>query len=412
MKNNKKLIQINTVCNGSTGTIMGHIQKTAIDEGYETLSFYGRRNGYEKMPCEKYGSSVSFWLHVVLTTAFDAQGYGSYFYTKKLVNRIRKEKPDIIHLHNLHGYYLHLPTLFKFLKAEFTGKLVWTFHDCWPLTGHCPYFVIAECEKWKTECYDCPNQCNYPISLLWDGSRRNYKWKKELFTGMDNLTITCPSVWMKEKIEQSFMKDTKCVVVPNGIDFSVFYPREVASAVEKYHIPKHKKIILGVASIWESRKGLNDFIELAKILPEEYVIVLVGLSVQQIRKVSVANIIGICRTEDQDELAQLYSTSAIFMNPSKEESFSLVTIEAMACGTPVIALDCSATKELVNESNGVLLSRTDADAYLGAIYRIESANLNKERIIDSVKKFSVKNMTSKMLEVYESPMLIAEENKN
>ena len=400
MKSNRKLIQINTVCNGSTGAIMGHIQKKAMKEGYETLSLYGRRKGYEKMPCEKYGSGLSFWLHVALTTAFDAQGCGSYFYTKKLVGRIRKEQPDIIHLHNLHGYYLYLPILFQFLKTEFKGKVIWTFHDCWPFTGHCPYFVIAECDKWKKECHNCPNQRNYPISLLWDGSRRNYKWKKEMFTGMDNLIITCPSVWMKEKVEQSFLKDAKCEVVPNGIDFSVFYPREDVNVAEKYEIPRDKKIILGVASIWEARKGLNDFIKLAEILPEEYIIVLVGLSGKQIKGISAANIIGIQRTENQDELAQLYSMASVFMNPSKEESFSLVTIEAMACGTPVIALGYSAPRELVNDDNGILLSKTGPDDYLDAIRRIEAADLSKEKIVNSVTPFSVENMTSKMLELY------------
>ncbi len=400
MKNNKKLIQINTVCNGSTGTIMGHIQKKAIAEGYITLSLYGRRQGYKNLPCEKYGSGISFWLHVTLTTAFDAQGCGSYFYTKKLVERIRKEQPDIIHLHNLHGYYLYLPMLFKFLKTEFKGKVVWTFHDCWPFTGHCPYFVIAECDKWKTECYNCPNQRKYPISLLWDGSRRNYRWKKEIFTGMDNLTITCPSVWMKENVEQSFFKDTKCMVVPNGIDFSVFYPREDVSVAEKYRISKDKKIILGVASIWEARKGLNDFIELAEILPEEYIIVLVGLSAKQIKSISATNIIGIQRTENQDELAQLYSMASVFMNPSKEESFSLVTIEAMACGTPVIVLDYSAPRELVNDDNGIVLSKAGADDYIEAIRRIEVSDLSKEKIVASVKSFSVENMTERMMNIY------------
>lgn len=400
MKSNKKLIQINTVCNGSTGTIMRHIQEKAIKEDYDTLSLYGRRKGYANLPCAKYGSSISFWLHVALTTAFDAQGKGSYFYTKKMVDRIRREQPDIIHLHNLHGYYLYLPMLFKFLKKEFKGKIVWTFHDCWPFTGHCPYFVITECDKWKTECYNCPNQRNYPISLLWDGSRRNYMWKKDMFTGLNNLTITCPSEWMKEKVEQSFLKDTKCVVVPNGIDFSVFYPREDVSDTEKYRIPKDKRIVLGVASIWEARKGLNDFIELAEILPEEYMIVLVGLSAKQIKSISATNIIGIQRTENQDELAQLYSMAAVFMNPSKEESFSLVTIEAMACGTPVIALDYSAPKELVKKENGILLSKTEAENYLKAIYQLESTDLIKEKIVDSVKQFSVNNMTSEMLRLY------------
>ena len=401
MKKNKKLIQINTVCNGSTGTIMKHIQKKAIEKGYDTLSLYGRRKGYADLPCAKYGSGISFWIHVVLTTAFDAQGCGSYFYTKKLVNRLRKEQPDIIHLHNLHGYYLYLPMLFRYLKTEFKGKVVWTFHDCWPFTGHCPYFVIAECDKWKTQCYNCPNQRNYPISLFWDGSRHNYLWKKEMFTGMDNLTITCPSEWMKERIEQSFLKDTRCVIVPNGIDFSVFYPRDNRDIADKYDIPKDKKIILGAASIWEERKGLNDFIQLAKILPQEYVIILVGLTDQQIKKITDENIIGIRRTENQDELAQLYSAAIVFMNPSREESFSLVTIEAMACGTPVIALDYSAPKELVKAENGVLLSETKAEYYWNAVCQLEAAKLSKKGIVDSVRQFSVANMTSEMLVLYD-----------
>ncbi len=400
VKRRPKLIQVNTVCNGSTGTIMGHIQRKAMDEGFDTLSLYGRRKGYANLPCKKYGNGISFWLHVALTTAFDAQGRGSYFSTKKMVDRIRKEQPDIIHLHNLHGYYLYLSILFKFLRAEYKGKVVWTFHDCWPFTGHCPYFTIAECDRWKVECHNCPNRRKYPISLLWDGSRRNYRWKKKMFTGLDNLTITCPSEWMKEKVEQSFLKDTKCVVVPNGIDFSVFYPHTNDKVISKYGIPTDKKIILGVASIWEERKGLNDFIELAEILPQEYMIVLVGVTDKQMRKIAASNIIGIRRTENQDELAQLYSLATVFMNPSKEESFSLVTIEAMACGTPVIALDYSAPRELVNKDNGVLLSKTGAEDFLEAIRSIETAGLIKEQIVDSVKQFSVDNMTSEMLKLY------------
>ena len=230
----------------------------------------------------------------------------------------------------------------------------------------------------------------------------NYKWKKEMFVGLDNLTITCPSEWMKDKVEQSFLKDTKCIVVPNGIDFSVFYPHKNDNVTGKYGIPIDKKVILGVASIWEERKGLNDFIELAEILPQEYVIVLVGLTGKQMRKISADNVIGIRRTENQDELAHLYSLATVFMNPSKEESFSLVTIEAMACGTPVIALAYSAPKELVNKDSGILLSKTGAEDYLDAIRRIESAGLLSEKIVDSVKYFSVENMTDEMLEQVKS----------
>lgn len=400
MQRNKKLVQINTVCSGSTGTIMGHIQQAAIEEGYETLSLYGRRKGYKNFPCAKYGNGISFWIHVALTTLFDAQGYGSFFETKRLVNRLRKEQADIIHMHNLHGYYLHLPTLFKYLKNEFKGMLVWTFHDCWPFTGHCPYFVTVGCDKWEQKCYDCPNQRNYPISLFRDGSCYNYRWKKEMFTGMDNLVITCPSMWMKEKVDKSFFKDTKCVVVPNGIDFSIFYPHFEENVMEKYGIPKDKKLILGVANIWEPRKGLDDFRSLADILPEEYCIVLVGLTKRQIKTISAQNIIGIQRTGNQEELAQLYSKATVFMNPSREESFSLVTIEAMACGTPVIVLDSSAPKELVAEDNGIILSEPVAEDYYEAIRSLERVCLEPEGIINTVKKYDINNMSAQMLQLY------------
>lgn len=395
----KKLIQINTVCNGSTGNIMYQIQKAAQNSGYETLSIYGRRKGFSDANCAKYGNGLSFWFHVALTTLFDAHGFGSYIYTKKIIQRLRLEQPDIIHLHNIHGYYLHLPTLFQYLKTEYKGKLVWTLHDCWPLTGHCPYFTIAQCNKWKEECHKCPNKRNYPISLGLDASRRNYVYKKNLFTGIDNLTLTCPSHWLENIIKQSFMKDSKCIVVPNGIDMNKFYPRKENTVIRKYHLPSDKKIILGVASIWEKRKGLEDFIQLSKVLPQNYIIVLVGLSRKQINHLP-NNIIGIPRTESIDELAQLYTIAAVFMNPSKEESFSLVTIEAMACGTPVIALDSSAPKELVNETNGILLSNSNAADYLEAIYSIEKRSLSESDIVNSVQQYSVDCMTQKILEIY------------
>jgi len=396
----KKLVQINTVCNGSTGNIMYQIQKQANDSGYETLSLYGRRKGFDDMPSAKYGNGVSFWIHVILTTVFDAHGLGSYFHTKRMVKRMQEEKPDIIHLHNIHGYYLHLPTLFIYLKNQYTGKLVWTFHDCWPVTGHCPHFVIAQCDKWKTECGNCPNKMSYPISWGFDGSKRNYRMKNRLFTDIKDMVIISPSQWLADIVKQSYFKDTKCVVVPNGINLKIFYPREEDTVTHKYNIPINKKVILGVASIWDERKGLKIFRDLAKAISEEYRIVLVGLSKSQIAQLP-ENIIGIPRTESADELAQLYTKASVFINPSREESFSLVTIEAMACGTPVIAMGTSAPKELVSDVNGVLLSDCNVVDYLKAIQYIENKNFEQDKIVDSVQQYSVENMTKKILEIYD-----------
>lgn len=400
---NKKVVQINTVCNGSTGQIMHDIQLAAQQAGYDTISFVGRRKVYTDVKCEKFGNAASFWLHVILNTLFDIQGKGSYWTTRRLLKRLREEKPDIIHLHNLHGYYLNLSLLFHYLNTEFEGRVYWTFHDCWPFTGHCPYFVMAGCDKWKNECYRCPQKKQYPISFGLDRSTANYKWKKKLFTARKEFVIITPSQWMKGLIRESFFQDRRIEVVNNGIDSSVFYPRtdkeQIAYVLKKYRIPAQKKILLGVASIWERRKGLDLFVRLADDITEDYVIVLVGLSKRQIQKMP-NRIIGVERTENKKELAVLYSASQIFVNPSIEESFSMVTVEAMACGTPVIALDTSAVAELVDTECGVIVSGNNPKIYREAIHHIESAGMKREKIAAKAKRYSKEQMTERVLELY------------
>lgn len=397
----KKLIQINTVCNTSTGKLMGDIQRTADKSGYQTLSIVGRRKVFPDLTCEKIGNGFSFWIHVAINTVFDRQGYGSYFVTKKIVRRLREEKPDIIHLHNLHGYYLNLPLLFNYLSKEFEGKIFWTFHDCWPITGHCAYFSAAGCNKWKSGCGKCPNKTVYPISLFLDASRRNYKDKERMFGGLKNLTIITPSEWMAEWVRQSFLNKYPVQVIPNGIDLETFsYKEPKGELYEKYGIDKTKKVLLGVASIWDKRKGLDDFLLLAKELPVDYQIVLVGLSDSQIKKLP-GNITGISRTENKEELAMLYSMADIFVNPSLEESFSLVTAEALACGTPVIALDTSAVKEFVCEDNGIVLSRHEPENYLSAIKQIEEKRQTRESIRKTALKYDVEVYGKKVIELYE-----------
>lgn len=399
-QNGCKIIQINTVCNTSTGRIMGDIQKAAIKQGYLTLSFVGRRKPFKDIPCERFGTGISFWIHVLFNTFFDRQGFASYFVTKRLIKRLKEERPDIIHLHNLHGYYLNLPLLFRYLKNDFQGRLFWTFHDCWPFTGHCAYFTMAGCNKWETGCYRCPNKTVYPISLFMDASSKNYKDKKKLFGGLKNLTIITPSCWMADLVKQSFMKDYPLEVVSNGIDLSAFKYEIDEKLYIKYKIPREKKIILGVANIWEKRKGLEDFLELSTKLSDDFRIVLVGLSERQI-KMLPPKIIGIERTEDKKELSGIYSLAEILMNPSQEESFSLVTVEALACGTPVIGLDTSAVKELICQDNGIVLSRHRTIDYLNAIKELENKKLSREAVRKTSQKYSENNTTRRILELYE-----------
>lgn len=399
----RKVALINTVCNTSTGRIMGDIQREAEKQGYETVSFVGRRTPFMDLKCIKFGNPISFWLHVAINTVFDKQGYGSFFVTKMLIKRLRKEKPDIIHLHNLHGYYLNIPLLCRYLRNEFKGKIFWTFHDCWPFTGHCAYFTMAGCEKWKKACHHCPNRKEYPVSLLLDRSASNYLIKKELFCGMRDLTILVPSKWMEGLVKESFFKEKKVVITSNGIDINTFSYKMDEKVLKKYKIPEEKKILLGVANIWDKRKGLADFLQLAKVLTEEYQIVLVGLSKRQIRNMP-ENIIGIMRTENTEELVAIYSRADIFINPSVEESFSLVTVEAFSCGTPVIVLDTSAVRELVTVENGIVLNAPSASEYLKAIREIERKSFDRKVVAKCAEKYDNKDCITRIVELYKGSL--------
>ena len=405
----KSLVEINTVVNNSTGRIMHDIQREADISGMETLSIVGRRHVYTDVPCVKYGNAVSFWTHVIWTTLTDRHGLEpvlSVIYTRKMVRRIREANPDIIHLHNIHGYYLHYPTLMKYLAYEYKGKIIWTFHDLWPITGHCPHYVAIDCRKWMTGCNHCPNKKRYPVSLGLDGSRKNYETKKELFTLLSNLTITVPSEWMASQVRQSFMGKYPVEVIHNGIDTVVFdHNRLIADLdIESNKCADEtawsdKKILLSVASIWDERKGLKDLVALSDKLSDDYVMVIVGLSKHQISRLP-KGVIGITRTENIDELVSLYSRAHIFINPSLEESFSLVTVEALSCGCPCIVLDTSAVAELVNDDNGVVLHSHKPEDYLDAIKSIENRGYSRESVRATALKYDNKYMLEGYMRLY------------
>ena len=405
----KSLVEINTVVNNSTGRIMHDIQREADISGMETLSIVGRRHVYTDVPCVKFGNALSFWIHVIWTTLTDRHGLEpvlSSLFTRKMVDRIREANPDIIHLHNIHGYYLHYPTLMKYLAYEYKGKIIWTFHDLWPITGHCAYYSAVNCDKWMTGCNHCPNKKRYPVSLGLDGSRKNYEIKKELFTSLSNLTITVPSEWMASQVRQSFMGKYPVEVIHNGIDTAVFdHNRLIADLdIESNKCADEtacsdKKILLSVASIWDERKGLKDLVALSDKLSDDYVMVIVGLSKHQISRLP-KGVIGITRTENIEELVSLYSRANIFINPSLEESFSLVTVEALSCGCPCIVLDTSAVAELVNDDNGVVLHSHKPEDYLDAIKSIENRRYSRESVRATALKYDNKYMLEGYMRLY------------
>ena len=384
----KKLVQINVTCNGSTGRIMNQIQQTAENEGWEAYSFFGRGKPANEN-CIKIDSKLEILWHVFITRFFNKHGHGSKLATKRMIRKIKKINPDIIHLHNIHGYYVNFKILFNYLK-KCDKKIVWTLHDCWSFTGHCTYFTMAECNKWKKQCDRCVQKNFYPRSLFLDSSKNEYYLKKEMFTNVHDLKIITPSNWLKELVKNSFLKDYEIDVINNGIDLNVFKQassEQIQKTKQKYNLEKYNKIILGVASTWDERKGLNEIKELAKKINEDMIIFVVGLSEKQLKELPF-NIIGIKNTEDINELVTIYSMADILFNPSKEETFSLVTIESIACGTPVIAYDNSAIKELINHENGTLLDyKKNIESniektleYLKISKKIKYKDINKYRI--------------------------------
>ena len=337
-----RILFINSVCNGSTGTICKNLYKAAKEAGHECCIAYGRGKAPEGFDTIKIGNQLDTYLHVLKARVFDASGFGSKHSTKKFIKEIEKFKPDIIHLHNIHGYYVNIEILFKYLKEHPEIKKIWTLHDCWAFTGHCAYYTYAKCDKWKAGCQGhCLNKNEYPKTIF-SRINKNYLRKKELINDIDNMILVTPSKWLKGEVKKSYLNNYQITVINNGVDTEIFKYTE-SDIKERYGI-KDRKVILGVASVWDKRKGLDTFIELSKHLDSEYQIVLIGLNDKQVRSLP-KNIIGINRTENVQELVQWYSAAEVYFNPTLEDNYPTTNLEAIACGTPVVTFDTGGSPE-------------------------------------------------------------------
>ena len=298
---------------------------------------------------------------------FGKHGFYSRKATKKLIEKIREVDPDIIHLHNIHGHYLNVEVLFEYLASS-NKKVIWTLHDCWSFTGHCAYYDYVNCNKWQTECNNCPALREYPRSLIFDRSKESFKDKKRIFNSVEDLTLVTPSRWLEEETKKSFLSKYPVQVINNGIDLSNFKPS--IGDFRKKHGIEEKFIILGVAGVWERRKGLDYFLELAKKAKDDDVIVLVGLSQEQLNKLP-KNIIGISRTNSVKELAEIYTTADVFVNPTLEDNFPTTNLEALACGTPVITFDTGGSPEAVDDQTGIVVEKGDLEGLIKAVQYIK-----------------------------------------
>lgn len=415
----KKLLQINPVLrtSTSTGRIMKEIGELAMANGWESYVAYSKGRdglpGSTSIPVP-VGNKASVAWHGLQTRILDRHGLGSVLATKRFIEDIRRIGPDIIHIHNIHGYFLNYRILFDFLSHSGI-QVIWTVHDCWLYTGHCYHYMYAGCDRWKTGCGHCPQRGKFPRSLFADRSARNFRDKRDAFCSMpeDRLTIVPVSDWMRSEMSESFLKDYRFQVIHNGIDTDVFSPQPaLESEVRRCYGLGDRHVILGIASIWSEEKGLNDFVEMAARLDSDEVIVLVGMDRKQLddvlsrygRTVLGDRMVAVKRTADVHQLAGLYSTADVFVNPTWQDNYPTVNLEAISCGTPVVTYRTGGSIEAVAGDTGFVVEQGDIEGLVDAVRRVET--LGKAHFRDAcrsraVKEFRKEDRYAEYIELYE-----------
>ena len=381
-----KVLQINSVCGiGSTGRIATDIDNILQSKGHDSYIAYGRDALKPQENFLKIGNKLDFYLHILKTRLFDLHGFGSRNATRGLLRKIDEIDPDIIHLHNIHGYYINIELLFNYLK-KIKKPVIWTLHDCWSFTGHCSHFEYEGCECWRIDKNEkCIQKDSYPTSWFLNNSLSNFKRKQELFTGVENLTVVTPSNWLANLARQSLLKEYPVKTINNGINLDIFKP--TPSNLKESLAVENKFIILGVAGVWGEKKGLNHFVELSGKVSKDEAIILVGLTDAQIKSLP-DNIIGIEKTNSIEELAQLYSMADVFVNPTLEDTFPTTNLEALACGTPVITFQTGGSPETIDEKTGLVIEQENTGKLYEAISKIKNGKLklDAQDCVDRARK--------------------------
>lgn len=402
MKRFMKILEINVCCGvGSTGRICTDIADLAEKNGHICKVAYGRDGVLKEH--EKYavriGNKLTVLLDAFLSRIFDNAGFNSKCSTRKFIKWVKQFDPDIIHLHNLHGYYINVEVLFDYLKKA-NKPVIWTLHDCWSFTGHCAHFDAVGCNKWlEGECSSCNHKQEYPSSALFSRAKKNYIRKKNCFCGVEYLRIVTPSEWLADLVKKSFLKEYPVSVISNGIDTSVFTPKE--TCFKKDNGIEDKIMVLSVASVWTDKKGFSDFIELSKNLDDRYVCVMVGVDKKQKEKIPT-NMIAIERTNSIQELAEIYSAADVFVNLTYEDTYPTVNLEALSCGTPIVTYPTGGSKEIVIQNGGfvsnnkdyVEISKIITENFINTKNNVLIA-LNNSKVFDRMGKYD------EYLDVYE-----------
>ena len=404
-----KLLQINVTANwGSTGKIAEQIGLCAMKHGWISYIAYGRYSNPSRSRLIQIGSKIDTYIHFFKQRFLDNEGLNSKRATLKLIKKIEEIKPDIVHLHNIHDHYLNYKILFNYLNST-NIHVVWTMHDFWGITGHCMHFAILNCDAYRNICHNCPMHKVYPKTLL-DQSSKNFKLKKELFSSNKNLVLVPVSNWVGEILKQSFLKDKRIQVIPNGIDTSVFKP---TFGFSHPNIKATDHIILGVATKWNKEKGLNDYIALSQLLPNGYVIILVGMSDSQIKEMDKFNldsnkikIIGLPLINNIKDLAALYTRADVITILSRAETFGLTVVEGYACGTPAIVYDNTAPPLLITENTGRIVKTGDISALCKTIINLKKINFKKNHSAKcrqvAIDQFDMNKCFERYIQLYQN----------
>lgn len=396
-----KVVQINAYNKiGSTGTICLKISSILDNKNIENYILFARGEKSKSTSiCFPFlpFPNIYYKVSALFSRIIGNYGLESILTTLQIVKQLKKIKPSIVHLHNIHDHFININILFKYLKKQ-DIKIIWTFHDCWAFTGYCSYFTMNHCNKWTTECNRCPQYKQF--SWFFDQSNRLFNEKKKLFSNL-NLTIVTPSQWLADLVKQSvFFKKYPCIVINNGIDLSIFKPT-ISDFRRKYKMD-NKYVLLGVAFDWGKRKGLDVFVELAQTMGPNYQIILVGTN-NCIDKQLPNNIISIHRTSNQEELAEIYTVADVFINPTREEVLGMVNIEANACGTPVLTFNTGGSPECIDKTSGVVVECDDVDAMEKEIIKIcETHPFSSESCRKKAKQFDMNEKFNEYVQLYET----------
>lgn len=393
-----KVVCISALALGSTGRIMQGIAKEAMEYDFDVEMFVSANKVplYEKSKISNINTHCGNKISIILNKITGLEGFFVAIPTLNMLRKIEKFSPDIVHLHILHHGYINLPILFRYLKKK-DIPIVWTFHDCWAFTGHCPHFSYEKCEKWKRGCFHCLRYRQYPRAL-YDNSKFMWKFKRKWFTELKNMTIVTPSKWLNDLLKDSYLNKFNSKVINNGIDLEIFKP--VESNIKERMKIEQKKVILGVSSVWNNKKGLDVFCELSKRLSADYQIILVGTD-KEVDEILPTNILSIHRTENQKELAAVYSVADVFVNPTREDNFPTVNMEALACGTPVITFETGGSAECLSSLCGSVVPCDDIDALEKEIKRVcVDKPYVREACVNRAQYFNQKQKYAEYVELY------------